>query len=214
MKRPVKKEVYKPTAEQIGNGAYYRLKEIKGYNEAIAEYEAFLTSLQEIKNTTEHAIRNAIRVGFMTSPLMTLQECENKMLPEILKLLTTNDVEYTTVEEGKEEKKTVEEDKELIQAGKDGERLAEECLRKAEEQLKKQLKKEEKNSCESCGFDSSNCAQIDTQDCKYWKSKENSPEVDWEGLKLYLCSDNVAHQLRALINLVEIVKSIHERVRG
>ena len=87
MKRPVKKEVYKPTAEQIGNGAYYRLKEIKGYNEAIAEYEAFLTSLQEIKNTTEHAIRNAIRVGFMTSPLMTLQECENKMLPEILKLL-------------------------------------------------------------------------------------------------------------------------------
>ena len=135
------------------------------------------------------------------------------VVKEILKLLTTNDVEYTTVEEGKEEKKTVEEDKELIQAGKDGERLAEECLRKAEEQLKKQLKKEEKNSCESCGFDSSNCAQIDTQDCKYWKSKENSPEVDWEGLKLYLCSDNVAHQLQALINLVDIVKSLHERVK-
>ena len=112
----------------------------------------------------------------------------------------------------KEEKKTVEEDKELIQAGKDGERLAEECLRKAEEQLKKHLKKEEKNSCESCGFDSSNCAQIDTQDCKYWKSKENRPAVDWEGLIRTIKDCSLDLKVSGmLIALIRIVKSIHER---
>jgi len=48
MGRPEKKEVYKPTNEQVGRGAYYRLAEIEGYNQACDEWEKWLPSEEEI----------------------------------------------------------------------------------------------------------------------------------------------------------------------
>lgn len=34
---PKKKEIYIPTDEQVGNGAYYELRELKGYNQALTK---------------------------------------------------------------------------------------------------------------------------------------------------------------------------------
>ena len=41
MIKPKKKVVFKPTDEQVGEGAYYYLQEIKGYNQAIDECETW-----------------------------------------------------------------------------------------------------------------------------------------------------------------------------
>ena len=57
IKKPEKKEAYKPTDKQVGEGAYYYLREIKGYNEAIDKCEAFrkqeLTELADEGNIKE-----------------------------------------------------------------------------------------------------------------------------------------------------------------
>jgi len=47
--KPKKREVYEPTDKEIGDGAFYALKEIKGYNKAIDNYEEFLPDLKGIK---------------------------------------------------------------------------------------------------------------------------------------------------------------------
>lgn len=49
MNKPEKKEVYKPTDEQVGNGAYYDLREIYGYNEACVAYEIWLKEVASVE---------------------------------------------------------------------------------------------------------------------------------------------------------------------
>lgn len=41
MKRPKKKKIYKPTDREVGNGAYFDLREIKGYNQAYDDWEKY-----------------------------------------------------------------------------------------------------------------------------------------------------------------------------
>ena len=48
--KPEKKEIYKPTDEQFGDGAYYDLRERKGYNQCHDDFTAFLPSEGEILN--------------------------------------------------------------------------------------------------------------------------------------------------------------------
>lgn len=56
MKKPEKKEVYQPTDKQVSSGAYYDLREIKGYNQGRADMEKYhnwkmsqLPSVEEIE---------------------------------------------------------------------------------------------------------------------------------------------------------------------
>ena len=48
MKKPEKKKVYKPTDIQVGEGAYYDLREIKGYNQAIDDRETWLKEAMSV----------------------------------------------------------------------------------------------------------------------------------------------------------------------
>ena len=41
VKKPKEKEVYKPTDKQVGEGAYYNLREIKGYNDGRNKMDKF-----------------------------------------------------------------------------------------------------------------------------------------------------------------------------
>ena len=51
MEIPKKKEVFKPTSEQVGNGAYYDLNRIDGFNECHDQFtQAIVERLKEYEN--------------------------------------------------------------------------------------------------------------------------------------------------------------------
>ena len=62
MQKPKKKESYKPTDMQVGQGSYYDLREIKGYNEGRADMLKYHKQV-----LTELASIHRIKMRFLSS---------------------------------------------------------------------------------------------------------------------------------------------------
>ena len=65
VKKPKEKEVYKPTDKQVGEGAYYNLREIKGYNDGRNKMDKFRK--QELNELADVGKIANILIGMLES---------------------------------------------------------------------------------------------------------------------------------------------------
>ena len=60
MPMPGKKAIYSPTDRQVGDGAYYDLKEIKGFNEGDEAWRTYLKSDEAVARVAKIMMRSAL----------------------------------------------------------------------------------------------------------------------------------------------------------